>query len=208
MLAAGVQLGTTIQAQTLAHVESSLVKHGNSIDKIADAQGSGFGRVNDNLDVIRKDVNLVRADASSLDISIKLAMECLEFLEKQNNAKDKLINNLDCHIIQLSETLTQCSSGEAVLKTLSGSGSREDPFELEGMEDKSWGINPQGDNSEAVKTDSPTLGYKLEVGMLYPREGQDMSSSGASVLPEVVERMRSLSYTGSGQGSVHSGGHP
>ena len=112
MLAAGVQLGTTIQAQTLACVESSLVEHGSSLGKIADAQGSGFACVDDDLDVMRKDVDLVRVDASSLDISMKLVMERLEFLEKQNTAKDKLINDLDCRIIQLSETLAQCRSEE------------------------------------------------------------------------------------------------
>ena len=97
MLAAGVQLGTTIQAQTLARVESSLVEQGSSIDKIADAQGSGFAHVDDNLEVIRKDVNLIRVDASSYDISLKSVMERLEFLEKQNTAKDKLINCHDFH---------------------------------------------------------------------------------------------------------------
>ena len=36
---------------------------------------------------------------------MKSVMEHLEFLEKQNTTKDKLINNLNCHVIQLSETL-------------------------------------------------------------------------------------------------------
>ena len=43
------------------HVESSLVEQESSIDKIADAHGSGFACVDDNLDVLRKDVNLVRS---------------------------------------------------------------------------------------------------------------------------------------------------
>ena len=147
------------------------MEQGSSIDKIADAQGSGFARVDDDLDVMRKDVNLVRVNASSLDTSMKSVLERLAYLEKQNTAKDKLISDLDCRIIQPSETLAQCSSGEVIRKTSSGSGSREDPFELEGMEDESWGVNPQRDSPEATKADSPTLGYKLEEGRLYAEEG-------------------------------------
>jgi len=42
VLEAGIQLSATIQAQTIAKVESNLVEHEASIEKIADAIGAGF----------------------------------------------------------------------------------------------------------------------------------------------------------------------
>jgi len=64
---AGVQLNTTIQAQTLARVEGNLVEHETSIEKVANAIGAGFARVDEDLEQMGENVNLVRANVDSID---------------------------------------------------------------------------------------------------------------------------------------------
>ena len=145
---AGVQLGTTIQAQSLVKVEGNLMELETSIEKIADVQGAGFARVDDDLDLMGKRVNMVKVDVDSLDESMKSILEHLEILEKQNTAKDKLIFDLDCRMTKLSEALVQRSGGENIHKVSSGSGTKEDPFKLEIDEEETWDDCPQGESPE------------------------------------------------------------
>ena len=149
---AGVQLGTTIQAQSLAKVEGNLMELKTSIEKIADAQGAGFAWVDDDLDLMGKRVNMVKVDMDSLDESMKSILERLEILEKQNAAKDKLIFDLDCRVTKLSEALVQHPGGENIHKISSGSGSKEDPFELGIDEEETWDDCPQGESPEEGET--------------------------------------------------------
>ena len=144
MLTTGTQLGSMIQAQSLAQVESNLKEHKSSIEKIADALGSGFAHVDDDLDDIRRKVNLVRVDTNSLDLSMKSILEHLEDLEEQGIAKDELITDLSCQVTKLSKALAQCPCMEDALKILSGLGSKGDPFKLEGADGESGGEDPQG----------------------------------------------------------------
>ena len=145
---ASLQLGVTIQAQSLAKVVGNLMEHGTSIEKIADVQGAGFAQVDNDLDLMGKRVNMVKVDMDSLDESMKSILERLEILEKQNMAKDKLICNLNCCVTKLSEALGQRSGGEDIHKVSSGSGSKEDLFELEVDEEETWDDCPQGESPE------------------------------------------------------------
>ena len=91
VLEAGVQLNTTIQAQTLAQVEGNLVEHKASVEKVTDAIGAGFAWVNGDLEQMGENIDLVRADVDSLDISMNSVLERLEILERQSTAKDSRI---------------------------------------------------------------------------------------------------------------------
>jgi len=188
VLAAGVQLGAAIQAQTLVRVESNLVEHESSIKKIADTQRSGFARVDDDLDVIRGNVGLVRVDVNSLDVSMKFVLERLEVLESQNTARDKLIDHLNCCMTKLSEALVQCSCGEYVLKISSGSGRREDPFELEEVDRESGDGGPQGSSPEAEEAAGPILEH--EMGLMVSHSGGVQGEDEEDVVVEDSEEER------------------
>jgi len=76
-------------------------------------------------------------------------LECLEVLERQSTNKDKLVDDLSCRITILSEALGKCPGREGILKILSGSGRREDPFELDDDDKESWDDCPEGSSPEA-----------------------------------------------------------
>ena len=171
MLEAGVQLGTAIQAQTLARVEDNLVEHEASLEKIANAQGAGFARVDDDLDLMGKRINMVKVDVDSVEESIKSVLECLEVLERENVAKDKLINDLCRHVTTLSEALGERSGGEDVNKISSGSGSRDNPFELEDDKEETWSDCPQGGSPDAEEATSLLSKHEPKVMASYPRGG-------------------------------------
>ena len=125
---AGVQLGTTIQAQSLAKVEDNLREHDVFIEKIVNTQGARFTQVDNDLDLMGKRVNMVKVDVDSLDESMKSTLECLEILEEQNMVKDKLIFDLDCHVTKLSEALVQHSGGEISTRSHQAQGVRKIPL--------------------------------------------------------------------------------
>jgi len=49
-----------------------------------------------------------------------------------------MVDDLNRCIIILSEALGQCPGGEGILKILSGSDRKEDPFELDDDNKESW----------------------------------------------------------------------
>jgi len=118
--------------------------------------------VDEDLNQMGENVNLVRAVVDSLDTSMKSVLERLEVLEKENTAKDKLIKYLSRCMIKL-EVLGQSSGGEGIRKISSGSGRKEDPFELDD-DQESWDDCPEGSSPEiAAATASPYPEHKLEV---------------------------------------------
>jgi len=86
-----MQMGTTLQAQSLACVESSLEEHGSSIGKITTAQGEGFACVDDDMNQMGKCVNQVKVEVDTIDDSVISVLEHLEALEEESALKDKLI---------------------------------------------------------------------------------------------------------------------
>ena len=117
--------------------------------------------MDEDLNQMGENVNLVRADVDSLDTSMKSVLERLEVLEKENTAKDKLIKYLSRRMIKL-EVLGQSSGGEGIRKISSGSGRKEDPFEL-GDDQESWYDCPEGSSPEIAATASPYPEHELEV---------------------------------------------
>jgi len=61
--------------------------------------------VDEDLDQMGENVNLVRADVDSINVSMKSVLECLEVLERQSTAKDKLVEDLNRRVTKLSEAL-------------------------------------------------------------------------------------------------------
>jgi len=83
------------------------VEHETSIEKIADAVGAGFTRVDEDLEQMGENVDLVRANVDSTNVSMKSVLEPLEVLERQSTAKDKLVDDLNHHATILSKALGQ-----------------------------------------------------------------------------------------------------
>jgi len=119
--------------------------------------------VDEDLAQMGENINLVRADVDSINVSMKSVLECLEVLERQSTAKDKLVDNLNRCVTILSKALGQCSGGEDILKMLSGSGRREDPFELDDDDQASWDDYPEESSPEARATASPYPEHELSV---------------------------------------------
>lgn len=129
------------------------MEQGASIEKIADVQGYGNG----GLDLIGKCINLVnnlvKVDIDCMESSIKSILECLDIPEKQNVAKDQLIDNLNHCMIILSETLGQCS-GEVSTKISQGLGDMENPYELGDDDEVCLSDCPQGNSPDAKEVSS------------------------------------------------------
>ena len=126
-----------------------------SIEKVANAIGAGFARVDEDLGQMGENINLVRADVDSIDVSVKSVLEHLEVLERQSTAKDKLVDDLNHCVTTMSKALGQCSDGEDILKILLGSGRREDPFELDDDDQESWDDCPEESSPEARAMANP-----------------------------------------------------
>jgi len=190
------------QSQVQVQIDSDLMSHEDSMDKIAVSQGAGFARVDRCLDRLLEHINHDRVVVSQLESTIKTILERVEILEKQNADKDSLINDLNCQVIELSKKSCLCSGRENTWVSSSGLGIREDPFELEDVVDEEpigsqfapavvgvgTGLSFEGDLGEIVPDSEEEIDGQVVEGESGNKDerGFTLSPKVRSVIPETL----------------------